>query len=437
VNKILLAITDDEILRVLKFNLSREEYYILIASSGKRAVELFEAERPDMVIADSSLTEPDALEICRRIRRHQQLSHVLIILLIARGEEPKFRKCLEWEADDYVLKPVDLQEMVVRIKAMMLRRSRGNGQSPLTGLPDQELVKKEIKRRIDWEEKFALYAVTLDHFRAYNEVYGFDLGDRAIQRLGRVLNQAKEESRLRGFFLGHMGADNFIVLSKVGHVERYCQEVIRCFEQLRPELFPQSDLLRGYIVTADKTGRMRRFSLMAISIGVIVPEQRSFKSAQEALEAARWAMRKAKSRAGSSYYLRKDGSFGLADACDAGVSKKILVVNDDSLSLRLLRVKLEREGYAVRTATTVQEAMGIVNQDPPDLIFLDETISEVDRDQTTSRLKKNARTASIPVVMVASEAGQGEWVAGADDYLVKPYSFEYLMGKVEKHLNRT
>ena len=101
-------------------------------------------------------------------------------------------------------------------------------------------------------------------------------------------------------------------------------------------------------------------------------------------------------------------------------------------------MKLEREGYAVQTATTGWEAMKMVREDPPDLIFLDDTVSEVDGCQTASCLKKDVRTATIPLVMLKANADweRGRSV-GADDYLVKPCSFKCLMRKVEEYLDRT
>jgi DNA-binding response OmpR family regulator len=437
VKKVLLALTDGEALRLLKFKLSKEEYYILLASSGERTLELVAAEKPDLIIMDSSLPGRDSREVCRHIRRHPHLSQTLLILLIAFGEALRFREGLERGADDYILKPFNLEEVTARVKALMRRQSREGEQSPVIDLPGHALVKKEIKRRIDWEEKFALCLLTFDHFRAYNEVFGFDFGDRAIQQLGNILTQVKQKIGPKGFYLGHMRADNFIALLDPDYAEPYCQEAIRLFEVFRPELFPQSDLKRGYIVATDKTGRMRRYSLMALSIGVVTPELCSFESVQEALDAGLWARHKAKARGGSNYYLRRDGPTGLVDARNGVESKKILVVDHDTVSLRVLKSKLEREGFAVQTATTGQEAVEIVQEDPPDLIFLGASKPKLDGYQTVSCLKKDARTATIPLVMLTAQTdGEKDLALGADDYLVKSCSFKYLMRKVEQHLNR-
>jgi DNA-binding response OmpR family regulator len=435
VKKILLAIVDKDVRRLLKFKLSKQNYYVLLTGSGERAVELVASERPVMVIVDSSLPGLDGYEICRQIRRQSRLSHTLVIFLTIFGEELKFREGLERGADDYMLKPVDLEQLVNRINVLMRRNSEEDGQSPLTGLPGPVPLQREIKRRIDWQEKFALCALNTDYFRAYNEVYGFDFGDRAIRHLAENLTRVREEVKPKGFYLGHMRADTFFVLLKPGYVERYCQEVILGFERLRPELFTRTDLERGHIVTADRTGRMRRFALLALSIGAITSERRSFKCVQEAMDAALWAMHKAKTRWGSNYYLRRDGAMGLIEARDNGGSKKILVVDDDSLSRRLLKLKLEKEGYSVQMATTGPQAVEIVREDPPDLIFLSDSTLETDSCRTVLYLKKDVRAARIPLVMLTSSAGQEKGrIAGADDCLVKPCSFKYLVRKAEKHL---
>jgi CheY-like chemotaxis protein len=235
-----------------------------------------------------------------------------------------------------------------------------------------------------------------------------------------------------------MGADNFMVMLWPGDVERYCREVILRFERIRSDLFRQSDRQRGYIVTADRTGRMRRFSLMGISIGAITSELRSFRGVQEALDAARWALHQAKVRARGNCYLRRDGPQGLVEARKTEASKKILVVDGDALSRRLLKSRLEREGYKVRTATSGREALEIARAEPPDLIFLDDELSKASDCQTPSCLKKDARTAAIPLVMLtASTDREGERSVEVDDYLIKPYSFKYLVRKVEEHLDHS
>ncbi len=433
--KILLAIADKDVRRLLKFKLSKQNYYVLLTSSGGRAVKLVASERPAMVIVDSSLPGLDGYEICRQIRGQSRPSHTLVIYLTMFGEELKFREGLERAADDYMLKPVDLEQLVNRINVLMRRNSEEDGHSPLTGLPGPASLQREIKRRIDWQEKFALCALNTDHFRAYNEVYGFDFGDRAIRHLAENLTRVREEVKPKGFYLGHMRADTFFVLLKPSYVERYCQEVIHSFERLRPELFTKTDLERGHIVTADRTGRIRRFALLALSIGVITSERRAFKCVQEAMDAALWAMHKAKARWGSNYHLRRDGAMGLIEARDNGGSKKILVVDDDSLSRRLLKLKLEREGYSVQMANSGPQAVEIVRENPPDLIFISDSTLETDGCQTVFCLKKDVRAARIPLVMLTSSVGQEKGrMAGADDCLVKPCSFKYLVRKAEKYL---
>jgi DNA-binding response OmpR family regulator len=433
--KVLVAISDQDVLRPLKYTLSRRGYHVLLADSGDRAHQLVKRERPGMVIVDVSLPDTDGYELCRRIRGDELPRQPFIMLLTRREKMFGFREGIERGADDYVPQPIDPKVVADRAEELMRRMSRDDGHIALTGLPGLHLVKKEIKRRIDWQEPLALCAVNLDHFRAYNEVYGFELGDRAIRMVAEQLLRQKRNMRLKKFFLGHMVADRFLVLLHPDLVENFCREVIAQFEKTRASLFTQSDLQRGHLLALDKTGRRRRFALLAISIGVILPESRSFRSAQQAIDAALWAMHKATIRGGSAYYIRRDGPMGLLAARSRETNKRILVIDGDAVCSRLLKSKLEREGYEVSLSTGGAEVIDIVRKDPPDLIFVDDQAVE-DGSRIASLLKKDTRAGDIPLVLAtSSEEVELGRMAGADDCLIKPYSFTYLMGKLAEHLD--
>ena len=116
-----ILIVDDEkpISDIIKFNMTKEGYEVVTAFNGREAIELFEAEKPDIIILDLMLPEIDGLEVAKTIRK---TSSVPIIMLSAKDSEFDKVIGLELGADDYVTKPFSNRELQARVKAL-LRRS--------------------------------------------------------------------------------------------------------------------------------------------------------------------------------------------------------------------------------------------------------------------------------------------------------------------------
>lgn len=116
--KILVVDDDQNICELLRLYLEKEGFHVGIANDGKRAIEIFDSENPDMVLLDIMLPELDGWQVCREIRKKSQCP---IIMLTAKGEVFDKVLGLELGADDYVVKPFEAKEVVARIKAVLRR----------------------------------------------------------------------------------------------------------------------------------------------------------------------------------------------------------------------------------------------------------------------------------------------------------------------------
>ncbi|MBL8238640.1 MAG: response regulator transcription factor [Bryobacterales bacterium] len=114
--KILLIEDDSDLFSLLKYNLEKEGYTFAGSQTGKGAVELCRRERPDLIILDIMLPDSDGLEICRSIRSHPELASLPVIFLTARATETDRIVGLELGANDYIVKPFFVRELIARIK---------------------------------------------------------------------------------------------------------------------------------------------------------------------------------------------------------------------------------------------------------------------------------------------------------------------------------
>jgi DNA-binding response OmpR family regulator len=114
--KIVLIEDDADLFALIKYNLEKEGFGFAGSQTGKGAIDLCRREKPDLVILDIMLPDSDGLEICRAIRSHPELSHIPVIFLTARAAETDRIVGLEIGANDYIVKPFFVRELIARIK---------------------------------------------------------------------------------------------------------------------------------------------------------------------------------------------------------------------------------------------------------------------------------------------------------------------------------
>ncbi len=114
--KIVLIEDDQDLYSLIQYNLEKEGFAIAGSQTGKGAIELCRRERPDLLILDIMLPDSDGLEICKAVRAHPELSGVPVIFLTARASETDRIVGLELGANDYIVKPFFVRELIARIK---------------------------------------------------------------------------------------------------------------------------------------------------------------------------------------------------------------------------------------------------------------------------------------------------------------------------------
>ncbi len=125
ITKNILAVDDEEdILRLLEFNLQKENYTVTSVTTGEAALRLAESEKPDLIVLDLMLPGLDGLEVCRMLKQQEATKHIPLVMLTAKGEEEDVIKGLEMGADDYIPKPFSPKILLARIKAVLRRSER-------------------------------------------------------------------------------------------------------------------------------------------------------------------------------------------------------------------------------------------------------------------------------------------------------------------------
>jgi diguanylate cyclase (GGDEF)-like protein len=304
--KHILVVDDDRNLRkIIQTNLELAGYDVTSAASGDEALGILDAMQPDLVVLDVMMPLMDGYEVARRIRRHPSNTHVPIIMLTAKGEVEDKLAGFDAGADDYMTKPFGPQELLARVKAKIRRVEVDASLSPLTRLPGNLAIEADLRRRIDTNSPFAVLYLDLDNFKAFNDVYGFTHGDEAIQL---VASTSVDVVRRRGTpqdFVGHIGGDDFIIVTLPDRAEEIAREIIDTFDRDIRKLYNEQDLRQGYIETRDRRGTLNRYPIMSLSIAIISNDRRKLENYAQIGEAAAELKRYAKSIAGSVYVKDK------------------------------------------------------------------------------------------------------------------------------------
>ncbi len=196
---------------------------------------------------------------------------------------------------------------IVKIRALYERISQQRlllamQANPLTGLPGNHMIKADIIQRLGQNQLFAVLYFDLDHFKPFNDQFGFAKGDRVIRFLATVLKDAVREWDLRAF-VGHVGGDDFVMVCRAQNIEQLCERVLSRFQDGVKEFHDPKSVERGFYESVDRSGQPRRFSLLSLSIAVVTTLNRPFDSYGQLVSVASEVKKKAKSISGNSFYI--------------------------------------------------------------------------------------------------------------------------------------
>ncbi len=306
-NRVLVVDDDPDIARFIEVNLRTQGFEVHLASDGVEALERAREVLPDLVLVDVMMPRMDGFQVVDRLRSEPRTANVSIIMLTAKALTADKVLGISTGADDYIIKPFDPVELVARVKGTLRRAREMRAMSPLTGLPGNTRIQEELKRRIEAGEEFALLYADLDHFKAFNDHYGFLRGDEALRVIGGIVQDVALETGGTSVFVGHLGGDDFVLVSPVEMARTLCTGIIERWDREIPLLYDEEDRNRGYIEVQNRQGQTERFLPLSISIGVATTERRGFSHPGEAVTVATELKEFAKRSPGSGYAFDRRG----------------------------------------------------------------------------------------------------------------------------------
>jgi GGDEF domain-containing protein/CHASE3 domain sensor protein len=175
--------------------------------------------------------------------------------------------------------------------------------SPLTRLPGGIAIENVVNKRIASNTPMAFCLMDIDNFKAYNDRYGYAKGNEIIRATAAIISKAVREFSEEDDFIGHIGGDDFVVLTTPNRYGKICESVIAQFDRTIPDFYDPEDSARGYILGENRQGTEVSFPLASISIAVVTNERRKFHNHIQFGEVAAEMKEHAKSIAGSIFMV--------------------------------------------------------------------------------------------------------------------------------------
>jgi diguanylate cyclase (GGDEF)-like protein len=171
----------------------------------------------------------------------------------------------------YGIVPINLLLEVITKRAIKIAKDS----NPLTGFPGNWAIQRYIERNIKLGSLLEIAYIDINYFKPYNDLYGFEKGDHVIYTMGKILYEINQVFPL--YLIGHIGGDDFIIITPPGQSKIVCQQLITKFEEYLP-YFHGEDFIKGYYISINRKEEEEKFPLLSLSCAIVSNESRKITS---------------------------------------------------------------------------------------------------------------------------------------------------------------
>jgi DNA-binding response OmpR family regulator len=282
-SRILIVEDNPDIGGMLRLYFENQGYEVLLAARGSDALILTRATMPNLLILDIMLPDMDGYEVCRSLRGSTRTAHIPILFLTQKDERGDRIAGLELGADDYLTKPVDLEELHLRVRNTIQRAERESLTDPATGLPASRQIEIRLQECLT-RKGWALLDCRLLHFDEYRTAYGSPTADDTLRFAAGIILEVVDQAGTPNDFIGHPGGDSFLLIteeSRAGALEarlkgRIAQDI--------PEKYSYLDRQRGFMLVRNTAGAESRIPIMELSVATLRSSEQHFSDVRQITE---------------------------------------------------------------------------------------------------------------------------------------------------------
>ncbi len=291
----------------------KDRYHVVTASSSDQLLTLIQQQSIDLLLLDTCLPGDDSFQLCHALRQSEKTVHLPIIFIAPQASAQQEEKAFECGASDYIARPFTAPSVKARVKNQ-LKLSTALGElkhlntlaldaNPNTGLPGNNSIHLELERLLHSQEACCVIYADLDHFKPYNDIYGFARGDEMIIFTANVIRVSLHSCGCGDAFVGHIGGDDFMFTVPSAVADAVTNDILRRIDLGINEFFSAEDNERGHLVASNREGVEQLYPLTSLSMGGVDLAKREFKSVFDIIDACTETKKLAKQKQGSSIYI--------------------------------------------------------------------------------------------------------------------------------------
>lgn len=426
---ILLIDDDTSFLMYMKEQLEKVGWYVAAIANPQKAITSFYDVRPDCVVIDIHMKEANGFEVLEFLKEKLKQQFIPTVMVSVDSGKDVRMKSYEMGADDFIKKPFDLDEFIVRVRRHLERKKHIDELlllDELTHLYNRKYLKQAyVQLQGDWrrsKEPYCLAMLDIDHFKQINDRYGHLVGDMVLREFAQFL---KKETRVNDIVV-RFGGEEFVILFPKTTLEEADMVINRLREQFAKHVF---------------RGNNETFSC-TFSCGIVEvsdgnePFENWLRLADSALYEAKNAGRNCVKRAVLSQEQMPQKVF------------KIAVVDDDPI-IRTVIIDIIKKLPCGRKMThdiqTYKDGVSFIGSDwhkdlSPCLIILDGVMPKMDGLEVLQWIRQQKRSDRYKVIMLTSRRSENDIARalelGADDYITKPFKLLELEARICQMMKR-
>lgn len=425
----LIQIIDDDVsmLILLKEALEEQGWMVMTNTDPEQAVSLYYDLQPDCLIIDIDLPEKDGFQILENIQLHNHKQFIPKVILSTENNRQTRIRAYEMGADDFIGKPVDMEEFIVRINRQLERKQIFDQSvliDELTKVYNRRFLFDLLERHLkDLERTSSVFSVALldlDYFKNINDSYGHLTGDKVLESFAAFLKGSIRSTDI----VFRYGGEEFVILLPSTNGEEAIEVIERTLEQFKKIDFVEQ-------------GKTFNLSFSAGVYMVGNPAEGSL----DILKMADQALYEAKEKGRS----RVEG----ANVSEQSVNNilNVSVIDDDTI-IRTLLVRILQNIDTGKVSLNVQafengekffesERLG---EKGKHFLILDGVMPVMDGIEVLDKVKNNHQSSRVHVLMLTGRKSEYDIARalkiGADDYVTKPFSITELQARIQRLIQR-
>ncbi len=240
-SQILIVEDDLDLSEMLNAYFRVQGYEVLTAAWGKDAVKLSTEHNPDLVVLDIRLPDIDGYEVCRQLRTNRRTQDIPVIFLTEKRDRVDKLAGLELGVVDYITKPFDIQELRLRVRNSLRRAAQATLVNPVTSVPEGQLVQEKLSEMINGDSNWALLTIGIHGLDTFGDRYGFIASDDVLRAVTLMVNNAIREVGNESDFIGHLGQNEFVIITDPEHVNAIRDRIEIRIKQSMEYFYPLKD----------------------------------------------------------------------------------------------------------------------------------------------------------------------------------------------------